>query len=262
MLLLPIAFAGNTHDGWRAAWVPALIVIGTIFLLLLVYYDSRIASKPVIPPRFVKNVSLVPTFVIGLLDAFAYSITHTYLYAWATMVHDLTPRDATFLTYAAGCVQVFVGWARASSCTDPSGTIAASDWDYHSTDRIWFHDAPSGCEQLGGKVFVMQVIQGAGSGMVGTVVIVVAQVVVPRAELAQSTALELLFLYIGNSMGSSIAGTIYTSLFKKILRFSMRPGTPRSVNDSVYDTITEFVPQPERANALPSIMPTRTSRGI
>jgi hypothetical protein len=80
--------------------------------------------------------------------------------------------------------------------------------------------------------------------MVGTVVIVVAQVVVPRAELAQSTALELLFIYLGNSMGSSIAGTIYTSLFKQRLRFWMGPDTPQSSINSVYDTITEVVAQP------------------
>ena len=79
----------------------------------------------------------------------------------------------------------------------------------------------------------MQVIQGAGSGMMGTVVIVVAQVVVPRAELAQSTALELLFIYLGNSMGSSVAGTIYTSLFKQRLRFWMGPGIPQAAIDSV-----------------------------
>ncbi len=69
-------------------------------------------------------------------------------------------------------------------------------------------------------------------------VIVFSQIVVPKAELAQATALELLFIYLGNSLGSSLAGTIYTSLFKKRLRYWMDPDTPQSTIDSVYETIT------------------------
>ncbi|ETI26155.1 hypothetical protein G647_02932 [Cladophialophora carrionii CBS 160.54] len=245
MLLLPIALAGNTSGSWRAPWVPTLIALGVVFLLVLVYYESRIASKPVIPPRFVKNVSLILAFLIGLLDAFAYSVTHTYLYAWATVVHEFTPRNATFLTYAAGCVQVLTG-------------LGTGFLMYRSKRYKWllligviirligygFMMRLRGANNSIGEIFVMQIIQGAGSGMVGTVVIVVAQVVVPRAELAQSTALELLFIYLGNSIGSSIAGTIYTSLFKPRLRFWMGPDTPQSAINSVYDTITDVVPQP------------------
>lgn len=240
MLLLPIALAGNASGSWRAPWVPTLIVAGVIFLVGLVYYEARIATNAVFPPRFVKNISLVLAFMIGLLDAFAYSITHTYLYAWATVVHDFTPRNATFLTYAAGCVQVLTG-------------LGTGFLMYRSKRYKWllligivirligygFMMRLRGSNNSVGEIFVMQIIQGAGSGMVGTVVIVVAQVVVPRADLAQSTALELLFIYLGNSLGSSIAGTIYTSLFKQRLRFWMGPDTSQSAIDRVYNTITE-----------------------
>ena len=245
MVLLPVALAGNASGRWHAPWVPTLIVIGAVFLLALVYHEARIATKPVIPPRFIKNVSLILAFLIGLLDAFAYSITHTYLYAWATVVHELNARDATFLTYTAGCVQVLTGLA--------TGFIM-----YRSKRYKWlllvgiiirlvgygFMMRVRGANNSLGEIFVMQVTQGAGSGAVGTVVIVVAQVVVPRAELAQSTALELLCIYLGNSMGSATAGTIYTSLFKKRLRLWMGPGASTSAINSVYDTITEVAHAP------------------
>nr|KAK5448244.1 hypothetical protein LTR18_001332 [Exophiala xenobiotica] len=239
MLLLPIALAGDTPGTWSTPWVPALMVVGACLLVSLVYYESRIATNPIIPPRFVKNISLVLAFLIGLLDAFAYSITHTYMYAWATVVHSFSARDATFLTYTAGCVQVLTG-------------LATGFLMYRSKRYKWLlligvivrligyglMMRLRGANNSVAEIFMMQVIQGAGSGAVGTVVIVVAQIVVPKAELAQATALELLFIYLGNSLGSSIAGTIYTSLFKERLRYWMEPGTPQSIIDSVYETIT------------------------
>ncbi|KIV95602.1 hypothetical protein PV10_03233 [Exophiala mesophila] len=245
LLLLPIALAGNNSHGWKAPWIPALITIGVVSLAILVYYEARIAAKPVIPPRFVKNVSLVLAFLIGLLDAFAYSITHTYMYAWATVVHDFSARNATFLTYTAGCVQVLTGLA--------TGYVMFRTKRYKFLLLLGivirligygFMMRLRGANNSIAEIFLMQVIQGAGSGAVGTVVIVVAQVVVPREELAQSTALELLFIYMGNSLGSAIAGTIYTSLFKGRLRFWLGSDAPQSAIDDVYDKITEVLPDP------------------
>ncbi|KEF63827.1 uncharacterized protein A1O9_01805 [Exophiala aquamarina CBS 119918] len=245
MLLLPIALAGNTADGWRTPWVPALIVLGVLSLLGLVYYEGRVAVKPVIPPRFVRNISLVLAFLIGLLDAFAYSITHTYMYAWATVVHDFSARNATFLTYTAGCVQVLTGLG--------TGFVMYRTKRYKFLLLLGiivrligygFMMRLRGANNSTAEIFIMQVIQGAGSGAVGTIVIVVAQVVVPREELAQATALELLFIYLGNSLGSAIAGTIYTSLFKERLRHWMEPSTAAATIDAVYDKITGGLPDP------------------
>ncbi|EXJ73935.1 uncharacterized protein A1O5_02229 [Cladophialophora psammophila CBS 110553] len=86
-------------------------------------------------------------------------------------------------------------------------------------------------------------------GAVGTVVIVVAQIVVSRAGLAHSTALELLCIYLGNSAGSAVAGTIYTSLFKEQLRLWMGLGAPQAAINSVYDSITAVVPRPGTSNS-------------
>ncbi|KIV84982.1 hypothetical protein PV11_00727 [Exophiala sideris] len=245
MLLLPIALAGNTPDHWRTPWIAALIAVGVIFLIALIFYESRVAARPIIPPHFIKNISLVIAFVVGLLDAFAYSITHTYMYAWVTVVHDFSPRNATFLTYTAGCVQVLTGLA--------TGFIM-----YRSRRYKWLLVLGVVVRLIGyglmmrlrgasnsiAELFIMQIVQGAGSGAVGTVVIVVAQIVVPRSELAQATALELLFIYLGTSLGSSIAGTIYTSLFKQRLRHWMGSQTPQSIIDTVYEAITNVGLQP------------------
>jgi hypothetical protein len=61
------------------------------------------------------------------------------------------------------------------------------------------------------EIFIVQITQGTGSGIILTILIVIAQIVVPRADLSQSTALQLLIIYMGNALGSAAAGAIYTN---------------------------------------------------
>lgn len=82
MLLLPLALAGGTPERWQTPWVPAVMVVGAVFLGLLLVYEGRFAAHPLNPLRFLKNISLILAWVIGLMDAFAFSVTHTYMYAW------------------------------------------------------------------------------------------------------------------------------------------------------------------------------------
>ena len=109
MLLLPLALAGTTPSRWNTAWVPALMAVGGVFLVLLVFYEAKFARRPNLPPRYLQNVSINLACTIGLLDAFAFSVTHTYMYRWATVVHLFSAREATFLTFTAGCMQIVSG---------------------------------------------------------------------------------------------------------------------------------------------------------
>lgn len=93
------------------------------------------------------------------------------------------------------------------------------------------------------ELYIVQLIQGAGSGLVQTIVLVVAQVVVPRTELSQSTALELLMIYMGNALGSTAAGAIYTNSFQERLEAQLPSATAAEVND-VFNTFTEITYKP------------------
>ena len=242
LILLPIALAGNTSNHFRTPWVPACLAVGCVCLLILPLHQRRTAH-PILPPAFFRNKSLVLAFIIGLLDAFAYSVTHTYLYAYSTVVHNFSPRDATFLTYTAGATQVaaglFTGWIM---------------WKLRRYKHILIFAVMvrlvgygimlrlRGSQDSDAELFISQVIQGLGSGVVGTVVIVVAQVAVTREHLAQSTALELLGIYLGNALGASVAGAVYTNMFKHKLGKYLPASTPQEVTDRVYSSITNGVP--------------------
>lgn len=250
MVLIPIALAGKTSNSWSAPWVPTLLSIGVLLLVALVFYESRFATRPVVPPHYLRNASLVLSFIIGLLDAFAYSITHTYMYAWVTVSHNFRARDATFLTYTAGCLQVVTGLL--------TGWIMYRRRRYKNlliigvVIRLIGYGVMlrlRGTSNHIAELFAVQIVQGAGSGAVGTVVIVVAQVVVEKAQLAQATALVLLCIYLGNAMGSSTAGCIYTSMFKDRLRTHLGSQASQETINAAFDKITGSLPKmgtPER----------------
>ena len=88
------------------------------------------------------------------------------------------------------------------------------------------------------ELIIVQVIQGTGSGIILTILVVVVQVLVPRAELSQSTALQLLIIYMGNALRSTAAGAIYTNSLRERLVFHFPSATTQDV-DEVFNTISE-----------------------
>lgn len=237
-VLLPLSLAGNAPSRWSTPWIPTLIAVGILLLGILLIYEAKAATHPVLPPRFLRNSSLILAWVIGITDSFAFSATHTYMYAWVVVVHAYGPRDATFLTFTAGCMQVLSG----AVC----GYAMYRTWRYKwllvlgVLIRLVGYGAMlrlRGAANSTAELFAVQLIQGTGSGLVLTVILVVAQIVVPRADLAQSTALALQFVYLGNALGSAVAGAIYTGLFRdRIAHYA--PGLPIEQIAAVYNTIT------------------------
>lgn len=96
LLLLPITIAGSLPDGWKTPWIPALMAVGFLILLALAAFEKSMAAKPILPVFYFKNITIVLSMVIIALDGLGHSVTHTYLYAWATISHNMSARDATF----------------------------------------------------------------------------------------------------------------------------------------------------------------------
>lgn len=248
MFLLPMALAGNVSGGWSNPWIPTVMAVGLIFLAIFGFFETRYAENPVMPAHYLKSASLVIACTIGLLDAFGFQVTHTYMYAWSTVSHNFSARNATFLTYTSGCFQVLSG-------------LITGYLMYRSRRYKWLLITGAAIRLIGygammrlrgsnnsvAELFVVQAIQGLGSGTVGTVILVIAQIVVSKAELAQATALILLTIFMGQAIGSAVAGAIYTNLFKSRLHVHLGPSANQSTIDSVFASITSNLPAPGTA---------------
>lgn len=258
MFLIPFSLAGTTPDKWDTGYIIALIVVGAVTLIGLVVYEGYVAIHPILPVRYFKNLSIIICSSLGFLDSLGFQGTHTYLCkstihhpniatptdpnhldTWATIAHDMGPRDATFLNYTNGVWQCLIG-------------IIAGAIMYKTRRYKWLMVIGTIIKLIGfgvmlrlrgannswAELFVVQSIQGWGSGIIEIAIIIGAQVVVPHTEMPQVTALVLLAAFVGASVGNAIAGGIYSSTFKDALRHHLGSQATDQVVNSVFESIT------------------------
>ena len=211
--------------------------------MVLIPYEKYMAKHPVVPLRYFQNPTIVYACALGAIDTLGFSATHTYLYTWSTIAKDYDARDATFLTYTNGVVQCLIG-------------IGAGAVMYKTRRYKWIMVSGvlvrligyglmirfRGARNSTAELFIVQCVQGWGSGIVSTLNVVAAQIEVPHSELAQVSSLVLLTTFLGSAVGEAIAGGIYTSTFKGALRHHLGPEVAQSVIDTVFNSITGDIP--------------------
>ncbi|KAK9413176.1 putative Siderochrome-iron transporter [Seiridium unicorne] len=250
-LLLPLTVAAQLTDGWRTPWIIALLVVGVILLVCLPLYEKRMALYPLVPVSYFKNSTITLSCLLIALDSVGFSATHTYLYAWSTVSYNLDTRTATFLVYTNGVMQclvgIFAGWymfrtgrykwmVMAGTCLRLIG--------YGIMLRLRTQDSTIG------ELFGQQLIQGTGSGIISTALLVAPTVVVPRAQIAQVLALVFCCSFLGSSIGATIAGAIYTNTMREELwKWLGDQGTAEMVN-MLYNSITGVLPESGSADRI------------
>ncbi|PKY01151.1 putative transporter [Aspergillus campestris IBT 28561] len=243
LVLIPITLAADAPSLWSTPWVDALIAIGGVVLICLYPYEKYYARHPVVPVRYFRTLSVVVSVALACIDNVGFGCNHTYLYVWSMVSHNFSARDAQFLNYTNSVMQAAVG-------------IATGLLMYRMRTYKWIGVVGAVIRMVGygvmvrfrtngssvAELFVVQLVQGMGSGIIETVLIVAAQIAVSHAELAQVTSLVMLGSYLGNGIGSAIAGAIYTSRLRPRLRLHMGPDANEYEVDKLYKSITGTLP--------------------
>ncbi|EIN11465.1 MFS general substrate transporter [Punctularia strigosozonata HHB-11173 SS5] len=219
MFLLPLTLAAQTPSAWRTPWVGTVIALGVLSLAALVPYEKYVARHPVVPVRYGRNRSIVMSCVLAAVDTAGFSATHVYLYSWSVVAHNYSARNATFLVYTNGVTQCLTGivagalmyrYRRYKPLAVAGALVRLVGYALMLRLR--------GTTNPASELFLVQLVQGVGSGFVQQVAVVAGQVAVPHEELAGVSALVLLSTFMGSAVGSCIAGGIYTGVFKDALR--------------------------------------------
>lgn len=220
-ILVPLSLAALQPQGYRTPWIIALFVLGPIgVLVVLPLYESRVAANPFFPSRYLRNRAIALAFALYFLDFMAASASHGYLYNWALIAQNMSVLQATYLGYMNGVTITFVGlvfglvmWRTRRYKWWIMAGCAVRLVGYGLMFRIREEAGPAYAE-----LYLAQVVQGVGDGLVQTGGFVAATVNVPHGEAAQMVALTVLVGMLGSSVGTAIAGAIYTGTFREELR--------------------------------------------
>ncbi|ORY60669.1 major facilitator superfamily domain-containing protein [Pseudomassariella vexata] len=243
MILVPLTLAATTSARWKTPYLDALIGIGCVLLIALPFYEKFMAKHPIVPVRYFLNRTIVCCLILIAVDSLGFACTHTYLYVWVTVAKGFAARDATFFTYTNGVMQCLTGILAGLLM----GQLRRYKWIavVGSVVRLVGYGVMlrlRGAENSTGEIYVVQLIQGLGSGMIQTCLLVPAQIVVIHAEMPQVTALVICFSFVGGSIGACIAGGIYTNTLVPALWRYMPDGTQAAAINALANSITGVVP--------------------
>lgn len=264
LFLVPINLAATTASRWHTPWIPTVLAVGIAIIALCITYETKFARYPVLPARYFADRTILCCLLIGLCDQMSFEGTHAYLYNWATITKGYSPLKATYLTYVNGVTQTLVSvliglWMAQKQYHFVNGLSKKFPFLNISLRR---GDAPpsyrailllGSCIRLVGygimlrlrgtsnsdaELYIVQLVQGLGTGFIYVLIIAAAQMRVPHLEMAQVTSLVLLFSFVGAAIGDSYAGAIYNTYFRERLRARLGTNASEEVVNAVYQSIT------------------------
>lgn len=192
LLLLPFSLASKAGAKWNTPWVPTLVALGAILLACIWPYERFVARHPAVPVRYWRMRAIAVPFALGIFDAAGYVATHTYLFPWSVASHNYSSQTALYLNATNGLAQLFTGLITGVAMYKTGrykayaviGSIVRLV-GYGVMMRLRRNDSSDF------ELFLVQVVQGIGAGMLETTVFTAVQIVVSHAELAQVRLAEL-----------------------------------------------------------------------
>ncbi|CAI7669243.1 unnamed protein product [Penicillium pancosmium] len=243
LVLIPLTLAATTSSRWKTPYLDGLIAVGVVLLIAFPFYECLLARYPFMPPSYFKNSTISLCLFLIATDSIGFSCTHAYLYTWATVARNFSARDATFYNATNGVASCLMGiiagllmmWTRRYKWLVVIGATLRLI-GYGVMIRL------RGASNSMFELFFVQVIQGIGSGIMQTNLLVPAQISVPHSQMPQITALVICFSFLGSSVGACIAGGIYTNTIGPALESHLGERATPSLIKTLSNSILSAAP--------------------
>ncbi|KAI0354154.1 drug:h+ antiporter [Trametes cingulata] len=244
LILLPLTLAQNAKGMWHNPSMIAMIVVGCVLLPVFAFWDIKFAKRPVIARRFLTNWSVVCASWIGFFDFFSFYLTFTYLYSFVLVTKSWTLINATYFiqtqTVALTVFGILSGfllrWFRHYKWVLTAGLAIRL-----VGVGIMIHSR--GANSSDAEIVWTQLLQGIGGGFASVCSQVGAQASVPHVDVAVVTAVVLLWTEIGGSIGSAVAGAIWTNTMPGKLAEHL-PALNQTERDTLFGSITSVMVLP------------------
>lgn len=219
LLLLPLTWSVK---GVGQSWfnVPRIVclIVGAIVLVGFVIYEGRWARFPVIPTRLFKQ----RTVLLGSCVCFWHFICQytyeSYFTSFLQVARFLSARDAQYVQQSylfTACVSaiicgLLVKWTKRYKVWLVVGILL------HAVGTLLMVRSRK-LDNPMAEIVISQIVGGFGGGFTTLAAQLGVQAVVAHQDVAISTALFLTITQIGGAVGSSMAGSVWTSRLEEAL---------------------------------------------
>ncbi|KAL1694641.1 major facilitator superfamily domain-containing protein [Schizophyllum commune] len=238
LILLPLTLAKGAKGGWDNPSMIAMLVVGCVLLFGVAIWDFKFASYPAIPRRFVMNRSVMFASLIGFFDFISFYLNYAYLYSFILVTKDWPLVNVTYFTscqsvaltvfgIGAGLLMRYFKSYKIILIVGLCIRLLGAGLMIHSR----------GANASDAEVVWTQILQGMGGGMAATTIQVGAQASVTHADVAMATAVVLLITEIGGSIGTAVAGAIWTNRMPGELVKSLGGFLNQTEIDTIYSSV-------------------------
>lgn len=218
MFLLPFTLAESAPNGWASGYIIAMIVVGFVLLATFILYEWLVAPIPMLNFGLLSDRTVIGTCLLGITYQISYYCWANYFTSFLQVVNNLTLAQAGYVgntfEVVSGVLLLIVGLLiRKTGYFKWLLYIAVPLYILAQGLMIYFRRP----NQSVGYLVMCQIFTSVG----GSIFILIQQVAILAAVDHQHVAAVLALLSVvgtvGNAMGATISGTIWTNTFAKSL---------------------------------------------
>lgn len=237
VFLLPFDIASSAPNGWTTPYIIAMIVVGFALLVFFVIYEKFLAPTPLLNFTFLKDRTLVGACLLDATYQISYYCWANYFTSYLQVVNDVSLSEAGYISntfnVVSGVLLLLVGWLmRRTGHFKWLLWIAVPLYIFAQGLMIYFRRP----DQSVGYQVMCQVFISVG----GSIFIIAQQVAVLAAVDHQHIAAALALLYVvgtvGDALGATISGAIWTNTFPVALGWYL-PEDAMADFDAIYEDL-------------------------
>lgn len=237
VFLLPFEIASDAPNGWGTGYIIAMIVVGCVVLIIFILHETFVAPVPMLNFSFITDRTVIGACLLDATYQVSYYCWANYYTSFLQVVNDLTLAQSGYVMntfdIVSGVLLLLVGYLiRRTGRFKWLLYISVPLYIFAQGLMIYFRRP----NQSVGYLVMCQIFISIG----GSIFIIIEQLAILAAVDHQHVAAVLALLNVvgtvGDAIGATISGAIWTNTFKKALTMYL-PSSAMSNIDAIYEDL-------------------------
>ncbi|GAB1214974.1 hypothetical protein ATERTT37_004156 [Aspergillus terreus] len=237
VFLLPFSIASDAPKGWGTGYIIAMIVVGCVMLVIFILHEVFVAPVPMLNFSFISDRTVIGACLLDATYQLSYYCWANYFTSFLQAVNDLTIAEAGYVSHTfdvvSGVLLLIVGFLISKTGRFKWLLYISVPLYIFAQGLMIYFRRPN---QSVGYLVMCQIFISIG----GSIFIIVEQLAILAAVDHQHVAAVLALLNVvgtvGDAMGATISGAIWTNTFKKALARDL-PASELSNLDTIYEDL-------------------------